>query len=830
MEQIDLNGSWQFRLASTPYPADIPSGLDQWMPASVPGTVHQDLLANGKIDDPFVGMNENTVQWIDRQRWTYRREFELPDPVPASRRVELVAEGLDTYADVRINGRQVGRTENMFIGHRFNVKRFLRSGRNVLEVTFDSPTARSRALQRRHGRLRVALEPHRVYVRKAQYSFSWDWGPKLTTSGLWRPIRLEAADHPVLRHPFVRVARLMPGEARLHLSIELDNLLRSGLSLEVRIMGPGAEIRRRVRVLRYTVDLRMVLPRPHLWWPNGYGSQPLYQAVFNLLDGESVVHTVTTTFAVRTVRLVQERDKEGRSFVFEVNGARIFCKGADWIPGDSFLPRIADDTYERLLTLARDAHMNMVRVWGGGIYEQDTFYEMCDRLGLMVWQDFMFACGEYPDAPWFLRAVGGEARTVVQRLRNHPCIVVWCGNNECEWLFCVENPTKTPDDMTGAVIFRDLLRSAVREHDGTRPYWRSSPFGSGFPNDVSNGNRHHWEVWSFWKDYPEYTRDTGRFVTEFGFQAPANLATLASVLSPADRHPHGLAMEHHNKQVEGMERLFRFQAAHLGVSTEFEEFIQRGQLTQAFALQTAVEHWRRRKFRTAGTLFWQLNDCWPVCSWSVIDSALRPKAAYYAAKRFFAPILLSLTQTDRGVEAWAVNDRLRRVPAILTTRVLSFDGRELERREMNVTLKANASMKLALLTPSALTGFDPLICYVEARLRAENELESESRFFFAEPKHLQLPPASITTEWRRQTHGPCLLRLTSDSLVRAVVLSVDGEDILFSDNWFDLDPGITRTISFAANMEDGLMKKRLRVRSLAAGVMKGDIRTTVKKI
>jgi len=415
----------------------------------------------------------------------------------------------------------------------------------------------------------------------------------------------------------------------------------------------------------------------------------------------------------------------------------------------------------------------------------------------------------------------------VRRLRNHPSIVLWCGNNECEWNFTKENPGLTPNDMCGAGIFRDLLRKVVRELDGTRPYWRSSPFGDGPPNSHSNGNRHQWEVWSFWKDYPEYELDFGRFITEFGFQAPANVETMAAAVSPQDRHPQSPTMEFHNKQAEGTERLFRFQAAHFGVTTDFDAFIERGQLIQAFALTTAVEHWRRRKFRTAGALFWQLNDCWPVSSWSVIDSALRPKAAYYAAKRFYAPVLLSLKRTDQVVEAWGINDRLRALSGSLRIRVLSFDGRELETRETDVRMTSNSAAKLKSIDVARIAGFDPASSYIAAYLLVENEPESESRVYFAEPKHVRLPRFSIDSRFDRDHQGAYQLYLTSNTLVRGLRFRVEGEDTIFSDNCFDMDPGKRKTVTFVSLLDERSLRKRLRAASMSEGVITGNVRTDV---
>lgn len=712
MKKIDLNGVWRFKAVAskTNLPPDH-ADVQEWMAASVPGTVHTDLMAAGRIPDPFVRMNELDVQWIDSRRWLYRREFEVERALLEEDAVYLVAEGLDTFVRVKLNRRIVGQTADMFVEHRFEVKRFLKVGKNVLEVLIDSPVIRSQKLQQKHGALEVALEPHRVYVRKAQYSFGWDWGPKLTTSGIWRDIYLEAVSGCRIVSVFARSEKIMRHKAVVRVTVELERRTKSPVDVRIEIQGEGFEHWQSFAMRGETKSLVINVPKPRLWWPNGYGDQPLYQLrVIASVDGVECDEGVTS-FGVRTVRLLQEKDEEGRSFIIEVNGVKIYCKGADWIPCDNFIPRIRPSTYERLLALARDAHMNMIRVWGGGIYEQDVFYELCDRLGLMVWQDFMFVCGEYPEQPWFLRLVKDEAAKAITRLRNHPSITIWCGNNECEWIFCTENPDKTADDMTGAPIFRDLLPSLCRSLDGTRPYWRSSPFGIVFPNAESSGNHHQWAVWGLWKDYEEYENDNARFVTEFGFQAPAHLRTFESVTVPSDRTAQSKVFEHHNKLTEGTERLFRFQAAHYTVGTELDDFIYKGQLVQAEALKTAVEHWRRRKFKTAGSLFWQLNDCWPVSSWAVIDSALRPKAAYYYAKKFFAPILVSLKKRQDGLEVWVTNDLLSPVVGELEVSLRSFDGAVAWSKRSHAIIARNASRAVIrigvpdtiILTPANLT-------------------------------------------------------------------------------------------------------------------------------
>jgi len=807
VQTIDLTGKWQFRAenVSDRLPRGV-HGITRWMKGTVPGTVHTDLMAAGRIPDPFYRMNENDVQWIDRLAWVYRRSFTVPHSLLSEPVIELVAEGLDTFAEIRINGRVLAKTANMFISHRFRLTDLLRPGKNTIEILLDSPTLRSKALEQEYGRLQVALQPHRVYSRKAQYSFGWDWGPTLTTSGIWRPIRIEAFGER-LKDPFVRVLSANAGEAELEMEVTVEGWEHAELTLEGRI--DGSETASPVNAGKMVSRFRLANPR--LWWPNGYGEQPLYHAEMILRKGDEVVHAIRVPFAVRTVRLIQEVDEEGRSFIFEVNGVRIFCKGAVWIPADAFLPRVEDGTYRRLLKMAVDASMNMIRIWGGGIYERDIFYEECNRLGLMVWQDFMYACGEYPDHPAFLVEARREAEAVVKRLRNHPCIVLWCGNNECEWIFCTANPGKGPDDMRGAAIFREVLPAVMKEFDGTRPYWRSTPFGEGFPNAEGNGNHHQWEVWSMWKDFPIYRQDRARFISEFGFQAPAHRNTIESVLKRGDRDPQSEVMEHHNKQGEGTERLFRFLAAHYRVTGSWEDFLYTGQLLQAEALKCAVEHWRRLKFHTAGALFWQLNDCWPVTSWSVVDSALRPKAAYYAARRFFAPVLVSFAPTDSGVAVWGTNDFLMDLKGRLTLHLLTFRGKIVARKTVRVCIPANGSERLFVVPQSWLRRGGN---YLRVGLADGSRTVSVNRFFFREPKDSEFPPAQIRLRLEKIARGSYRAILRSNVFASGVALSSTRAGVSFHDNFVDLDPGVQHEVPITSRLAASALRRSLKIYAL----------------
>jgi beta-mannosidase len=812
MENIDLNGTWEFKAVNS-Y-GDLPamySKTEEWMPATVPGTVHTDLMAQHVIPDPFYRTNENDVQWVEGVQWVYRRSFSVPASAMGESVVRLTAEGLDTYARIDINGKTVGESSNMFIGHSFDVKKALHPGENTIEIRFDSPVKRAKSLESANGALRVVLEPHRAYVRKAQYSFGWDWGPKLTTSGIWRGISIEAFSGARLRDPFVRVISLSAKEAVVRVSVDVEGRARKGSRLLVAIEGGDGRSEKASAVRGRNVSLTVKIPRPQLWWPNGQGQQPMYSASLLLVEGNDTLHNLVVPFALRTVELLQKKDAEGKSFILVINGCKVFCKGADWIPADNFLPRIPDSRYETLIQMAKDAHMNMLRVWGGGVYEKKIFYELCDRYGLMVWQDFMFACGEYPDKPWFHKEVRTEAGQTIKRLRNHPSIVLWCGNNECEWLFCTENPDKGPDHMSGARIFRDLLPAACKSFDGSRPYWRSTPFGTGFPNDEGNGNHHQWTVWSAWKDFSEYANDNARFVSEFGFQAPANVKTMVECTLPEDRFIQSRVMEHHNKQVEGPERLVKFLAAHYRVETEFSRFIYLSQLVQASALKCAVEHWRRRKYGTAGSLFWQINDCWPVSSWSVIDSALRPKAAYFYARRFFAPVLVSFKKTEAGMGVWVTNDKPESATGTLTIARRSVEGHTQWTRDHKARIQRDSSQQVVHIEESLLDSLRRDSEYIHVRLVVDGALAGENRFYFEEPKHMNLSGHGPTSELHEEGNGLFLLRLSSEKLARDVFVDIEGEDAVFEDNYIDIDAGTTKEIRLRSRSSVQDLLKRLKI-------------------
>ncbi len=810
MNTIDLNGAWEFQPDwHSPRISQLPDGLfkkGEWLPASVPGTVHTDLLAAEKIPDPFFRDNEWQVQWVAEIGWRYHRAIHVPAEFLSNTVIQLAADGLDTFAAIFINGQQVARTNNMFIPHRFDVKTLLRPGENEIEIRFDSPMQQAQELEARHGKLPVALESYRVSARKAQYSFSWDWGPKLATSGIWRSLRLEGHQHLRIENLFAEVQLDYDLQrARVLAKIAIEKFTASPAEFVVEISGPDLQARQQASTSETNLVVEFSIGQPHLWWPAGYGAQPLYELKVRARIAGEIVDEQTTRFGIRRLELVREPDAGGESFLFRLNNVPIFCKGADWIPADSFIPRIADEKYRTLLNLARAAHMNMLRVWGGGIYEQKIFYDLCDELGLLVWQDFMFACGAYPDYPEFAENVRYEVATVIKQLRNHPCIVLWCGNNENEWIWNMET-RRPPREMPGVSLFEKIIPEICAEHDPARPYWQSSPFGGDDPNSEAAGDRHQWNIWSNWVDPAAVAKDRGRFLSEFGFQAPATLSTWKKFLAPADLWPQSAVFEHHNKQVEGSERLYRFLAGHVKMPHDFEDFVFKTQIVQAEALKTMVEHWRREKFHTAGALFWQLNDCWPVSSWAVIDSELQPKAAYWYARRFFAPLLVSFKPAGTFVEIWVTNDTLSTVEAEFEIEVLDFAGEVSWARREHVLIPANISLRLAAPAFAEFLQIDPRRQYVRARLKQNGRVLAENRHFFCRYKHLELETPHLDCQLKQVEAQTWSVQVKTARFIKTLALPEPPAGATLTDNFFDLDAASEATIAIRNFPADRTLK------------------------
>ncbi|ADL68205.1 Beta-mannosidase [Thermoanaerobacterium thermosaccharolyticum DSM 571] len=685
-KRISLNGTWKFREASD----------NEWNDGKVPGCVQLDLLAQNRISDPFYCMNELECHKLEEKEWIYRKEFDF-DLSEEFDEIKLVFEGIDTIADIYLNGEFLGRAENMYISHEFDVTDIISEKDNVLEVYFHSSTKVMRTLENNSPiRLESSFETARPYIRKAQYAYGWDWGPRLAQVGLWKDVYISVVKDAVIENPFFYTEKLQEDAAFVRVNASVSSFTDQDLIAEVTVSYDGEVCgRKSVHVEYGGIDAYLKIDNPKLWYPNGIGPQPLYNINIKLSIGEDVIDELNFRSGIRVVRLIREKDSEGESFIFEINGIKVFAKGADWIPADNFLSRITKDDYYEFVRLAKDANMNMLRVWGGGIYEDEAFYDACDEMGIMVWQDFMYACAQYPDQfDWFQQMAAEEAEDVLLRLRNHPSIVLWCGNNENNTGFYSWWGNGDPKYL-GNYIYKEILPQICAKYDPSRPYWVSSPYGGVDPNSESEGDRHQWDVWSGWADVKAYLADKSRFVSEFGFQSMPDWKTVLSYTKEDDRYILSPVMISHNKQIDGMERLIRYMVSELGFPKDLKSFVYLTQFNQAEAIKKGVEHWRARKFMTAGTLYWQFNDCWPVASWSCIDYYKRKKALYYYSGRFFASVLPYIVEEDGGITIYGISDLQQDAEAHVEVLCYSLDGEKLWERKFNTRLIANDVVKIA---------------------------------------------------------------------------------------------------------------------------------------
>ena len=817
--RVPILTGWTFREA----------GKGEWHAATVPGSVHTDLLANRLIEDPFYRDNEQKLQWIGKTDWEYRTTFDVSPAMLARRHVELVFEGLDTYATVFLNERPVLEADNMFRTWRVDAKGGLRAGSNTLRVVFRSPIneilPRMKTLGYELPAVNDQGEKTSPHTRKAPYQYGWDWGPRFVTSGVWRPVRLEAWDEARLVDLHVVQNQLGKDAAQLTAEVEVES---SGDGNAVVLVEDAAD--RRVNA-RQTVKLsagpnryalKFTIPSPRLWWPNGLGAQKLYTLRARLLVNNKPSDELSTRVGLRTLELRRQPDKDGKTFTFVVNGVPVFAKGANWVPADSFPERVTRERYRQLIQSARDANMNMLRVWGGGYYESDDFYELCDELGIMVWQDFMFACSMYPGDEKFLASVRAEAEDNVRRLRNHPSIVIWVGNNEIEtawqhWGWKQNLPAKLWDDYKK--IFHGVLPEVVAALDPTRPYWPSSP-SSNLEEDSDSqrmGDVHYWEVWHAAKPFTEYEKQHPRFLSEYGFQSFPQAETVNYYTLPSDHDIQSPVMLAHQKHPRGNQLIREYMLRDYPEPKDFDSFLYVSQVLQAEGIKVGAEHMRRIMPHNMGSLYWQLDDCWPVASWSGIDYFGRWKALHFYARRFYNDTLLSPHVEDGRVEFYVVSDRTQPQALRLHVTLMDFAGvSHLETwRDVSVAPLASKSYMSVPLEVFARVK-DTSKVFLHCELTSSGRVVSANNVYFKPYKELSIPAPHVVTSVAR-TRGGFTVTLKSDTLARAVYLSAAGLEGTFSDNYFDLMPNAETRVEFRAARATSLEEFRanLRVRSLA---------------
>lgn len=795
-----LDKGWEFSQA----------GSNEWMSARVPGTVHQDLLDHGRLPDPFYGMNEQKVQWVEKEDWLYRTVFTVTADQLKSDAAWLTFEGLDTYADVYLNGSLLLKADNMFVGHKLAVKDVLREGENRLMIRFRSPVEETAPQWDTDGFNYPADNDHSekrmsVYTRKAPYSYGWDWGIRLATSGIWRPVKLTFCNGAAIDDFFVRQQEVTEQVAKVDNQLEINNVTSTPKEAQVKVVyayGEQADTLTRTVVLqpgKNSLSMPAWIEKPHLWMPNGWGDPALYTFTATVsVDGKEVASR-EEAIGLRSIRVVMEDDKDGKSFYFEVNGKPMFAKGSNYIPGDALLPNMTGERYACLFEDIRAANMNMVRVWGGGIYEDDRFYEEADRNGILVWQDFIFACTTYPHDPTFLKRVSEEAVYNMRRLRNHASLAMWCGNNEIYegmryWGWKDKYSPVVWKEMTEGydVLFRQLLPELVEANDPGRFYMHGSPYEAnwGRPESWKIADSHNWGTWYGQKPFESLDTEIPRFMSEYGFQAFPEMKTIRMFASPEDYELESPVMNAHQKASIGNFLIKKTMALYYKVPEKFEDLIYAGLILQGQGMRHGIEAHRRHRPYCMGSLPWQLNDSWPVVSWSSIDYYGNWKAMHYQIRRAFAPVLVDAIKEGNNLSYYIMSDRLTDEELTLNLELMDFNGKVYRKQKVDGLLPANTS-KLFYQEPveQALAGRDSATTFMHMVVKSKKgEVLSDEIYYFAHPKDQLLPKTPL--QWQvKQKKGYCEVTVKADKLARDIFIEVPVQGVRFSDNFFDLLPG-----------------------------------------
>lgn len=809
MSSMAISHGWTLTLRSGHGPdgaaVAVPDGIPDDVPASVPGCVHTDLLAAGLIPDPYLDGNEQQVQWIGETDARYRTVFDFVDE--GHERVDLVAEGLDTVATLSLNGGVVGRTKNMHRTYRFDVRSLL-SATNELAVHLDAPLRAARESEQRIGAMPLVGDalPYNA-LRKMASNFGWDWGPTLTTAGIWRPIRLHQWSTARLASVVPTVTVGEQGRGHVALSVDLERTGAHEVVLDAELTAPdGTTTSATATATDDGAVLALTVDAPELWWPRGHGEQPLYRLVVRASAGGIELDTWSHDIGFRTVEVRVEPDDYGTSFEFYVNGEFVWVKGANWIPGDCFPSRMAPEDYERAVQGAVEGGMNLLRAWGGGIYESDDFYDACNRLGVLVWQDFQFACACYSEAPEMWQEVEAEAREHVARLAPNPALALWSGGNEniegyFNWGF---KERLAEGEGWGGRYYNELFPQIITEIDPGRAYIPSSPWS---PNDYSkptlpdHGPVHSWKVW-FSVDYLEYRKAIPRFVAEFGFQAPANYVTLMAAIHDEQPAPDSPGMLNHQKAIDGNLKLERGWVGHLPAPTDFDTWHFITQLGQTRAIGCAVSHYRSHAPRNAGYIVWQLNDCWPAVSWAVVDSDGRRKPLWYALRRLNAPRILLLQPRENGVALIASNDSAEPWRDTVEVRRTNLAGETLAIEQVAIDVAPRTGATTVLGAPLQ-TPVDPSQELLVASCPSAGD-DGRAWWWFVEDLEVPFPEPSLRTDVVSTEQGYDLV-VTADALVKDLVLSVDrlDPDATVSEQLVTLLPGesFTFSVTTAADLD-----------------------------
>lgn len=756
--------------------------------AKVPGTVHTDLYQNKIIPNPFFGAVEKNLLWIENEEWHYETSFKISKQELENANCFIQFDGLDTYAEVWLNRTKILTADNMFRTWKVDVKKLLVAGENQLRINFMPAVKKGKEEAKK---LPYTLPgDEKVFTRKAQYQYGWDWGPRFVTAGIYKKVSLHFYNDALINKVQFNQKSMVNNYARLEFNTEINSTTNGTFSIKINDKEQPVTLRKGIN----TVMMNYEIQNAKLWWPNGLGEPTLYPFEIILLKDGQKIDSKKMKIGLRTIELVQEKDKIGTSFYFKVNDVPVFMKGANYIPPDSFLPRATSSTYQSIVKNAKDANMNMLRVWGGGVYADDAFYDACDENGILVWQDFMFACAMYPGDDAFLDNIKNEVIDNVNRLQNHPSIALWCGNNENDegwhnwgwqkqYKYSEQDSTKIWNDYQK--LFHELIPQTLSDilPKNENRYWPSSPsIGWGKKESLTQGDSHYWGVWWGKEPFDMYEKKVGRFMSEYGFQGMPNLETFKSFAEKEDLNLQSEAVKNHQKHATGYETINEYMARDYIVPTKFEDYIYVSQLLQADGMKTAIEAHRRAKPNCMGTLFWQLNDCWPVTSWSSVDYYGRWKALQYQVKRSFENCLVTIKEEKDSYEIYIVNNDLNQFSAQFDIVLSDFEGKTLWAAAAVGVVPAQSNLVHFEIPKKDFSKFSLKNAVLSFTISSEFK-GGKTLFYFAKPKDLQLTKPNIQIK----KIDSLTYEISSDVLAKNVYLSSE-QETFFSDNYFDILP------------------------------------------
>ncbi len=805
---IHLDGAWQFRKANS---------QDVWMPAVVPGTVHTDLMANGKIPDVYIGCNNLQLGWIDTLDWEYYREFDLPKSYKPNKVTELIFNGLDTYAQVYLNDSLILVTDNMFRQWRKACSAILKPQKNTIKVIFSSAL---KIAKQKTSEAKIKVPGGEwAYSRKAAYHYGWDWGPRFVTCGIWKSAYLYQPNNIDINNPSINTINLSDTKALMSICFDYSALKDGRYNVQLVDNSKQTQLFEKDIVVKTGISEfkdSFYIQNPQLWWPNGMGKQNLYNLKLIVSKGKRATYSEVFKVGIRTVELINEPDSIGESFYFKVNGKPMFAKGANVIPPHSFISSISDSVWISIVDDASRGNFNMLRIWGGGVYPANVFFEACTERGILVWQDFMFACSMYPWSTEYLRNVQVEAEQQVKRLRKHSSLALWCGNNEVDegwhnwgWKTQFDSVPALADSIWNGYksLFHNLLPTVVNKFDSTRPYWPSSPkFGWGRLQSMTHGDSHYWGVWWGTEPFEKYREKVPRFMSEYGYQGAPSNHTI-KLFSNGGVNPDSVEMRCHQKHSVGYETIRTYMEREGFYPETFDDWVYQSQIIQALGYRVAIESHRLASPRCMGTLYWQLNDCWPVVSWSSIDYLGHWKAVHYTVRDSYKSVLVSAHVTDSVIVVKAVSDSLQPISGKITLTILSNLGDTLKQWTKDVSLQPNIALVVDKIeNPVEKNDFDKY--FIHTRLSLLDGTEFESVSFMGKVGKLKLENPQIVKDISQGNNGGTIT-LSSKYPAFFVELSSNNPDCRFENNYLHILPGRKYVIKYSGNLDDKLKLKFL---------------------